>query len=168
MAGNKQCQLCGEFSSVEDLGKGGWRCTNCKATNRPPYVEDDLKALIEISPRVADTLFDGQSVEVEGSDKPKIYCFSNVAGGGWGIAMAMAEDGTVLAQHLCSNEGYIPIDLGVGEDSRFDRNEEYSKHYPDGYEIEYVAAVDVSSHEGVTEAYRLNQIAGKLARKEKS
>ena len=88
---------------------------------------------------------------------PKIYCFSNVKNGGDGIAYAIAEDGTVLGSHWCSCEGFVPGDLGVTPGSRPDRHETYRKHYPDGYEMEFVPARDVLSHEGLKRAFALNQ-----------
>jgi hypothetical protein len=90
--------------------------------------------------------------------KPKIYCFSNTPDGGDGIAYAMAEDGTVLGSHWCSREFYVPCDLGVTPGSRTDRHEkDYSKHYPDGYEMEFVRSRDVLSHTGLQSAFLLNQ-----------
>ena len=89
--------------------------------------------------------------------KPKIFCFLNVVGGGDGIAYAMAEDGTVLGSHWCSDEYYVRGDLGVTEGSRPDRHEDYAKHYPDGYEMEFVPARDVKAHEGLVRAFTLNQ-----------
>lgn len=94
---------------------------------------------------------------------PKIFAFSNVRGGGDGIAYAMAEDGTLLGSHWCSSEFYVPQDLGVVEGSRPDRHETYAAHYPDGYEMEFVRAADVLTHPGLTEAFRLNTIAGEAA-----
>lgn len=85
----------------------------------------------------------------------KIFCFSNAIGGD-GIAYAMAEDGTVLGSHLCSNEYFIPQDLGVTEGSRPDRHEDYKKHYPEGYEMEFIPQRDLDSHIGVQKACRLN------------
>jgi len=92
------------------------------------------------------------------TDLPAIYAFSNVVGGGDGIAYAMAADGTVLGSHWCSNEGYVPNDLGVLEGCREDRHERYRKHYPEGYRMEFVRSADVKSHEGLTEAFRLNKL----------
>ena len=88
---------------------------------------------------------------------PKIYCFSNVVNGKEGIAYALAEDGTLLGSHWCSHESYVLYDLGVKEDSRPDRHEDYKKHYPDGYEMEFVPAKDVLTHEGLMKAFELNQ-----------
>ena len=95
--------------------------------------------------------------------KPKIYAFSNVVGGGDGIAYAMAEDGTVLGSHYCSHEFYVCNDLGVSPGCREDRHEHYRKHYPEGYEMEFVRAADVKAHEGLQRAFALNQEQGKKA-----
>lgn len=94
--------------------------------------------------------------------KPKIFCFSNVRGGGDGTAYAMAEDGTVLGSHWCSNEGFVSYDLGVIEGSRADRHEHYAKHYPDGYEMVFVPAREVMKHEGLRPAIELNKQQGKV------
>jgi len=88
--------------------------------------------------------------------KPKIYCFSAV-GGGDGIAHALAEDGNVLGSHWCSHEGFVPHDLGVVDGSRPDRHESYKKHYPDGYDMEFVSADRLDEHEGVQKALKLNK-----------
>ena len=96
--------------------------------------------------------------------KNKIYCFSNVVGGGDGIAYAMAEDGTVLGSHWCSHESYVPNDLGVIEGSRPDRHEDYKKHYPNGYEMEFVRSTDIKNHKGLQKAFALNTIQGKNAK----
>ena len=87
---------------------------------------------------------------------PKIYCFSNVVGGGEGVALAIAEDGTVLGSHWCSHENWVPYDLGVIEGERPDRHETYAKHYPDGYEMEFVSSRAVNGHEGLLRAFELN------------
>ena len=92
----------------------------------------------------------------------KIFIYSNVRGGD-GIAFAMAEDGTVLGTHWCSAEYFVQFDLG---DSREDRKAAYEKHYPDGYEIEFIPLTEVTTHAGLTEAYRLNQILGEQYDKE--
>jgi len=90
--------------------------------------------------------------------KPKIYVFSNVVGGGDGIAYAIAEDGTILGSHWCSHEGFARHDLGVTEGSRPDRHaNDYAPHYPDGYEMEFVPASEVRTHEGLNAAFKLNQ-----------
>ena len=97
-------------------------------------------------------------------EKNKIYCFSNVVGGGDGIAYAMAEDGTVLESHFCSHEYYVPNDLDVDEGSRPDRHETYQKHYPNGYEMEFVRSTDIGNHKGLQKAFELNSIQGENAK----
>lgn len=62
--------------------------------------------------------------------KPAIYLFSNSRDGD-GAAYAMAEDGTVLASHICSHWGYMKHDLH----DRADRKVLYEEHYPDGYRL---------------------------------
>jgi len=87
----------------------------------------------------------------------KIFVFSNVQGGGDGICYAMAEDGTVLGSHWCSNEYFASGDLGVTPGSRPDRHVDYAKHYPDGYEMEFIPADEVKAHAGLTAAFALNK-----------
>lgn len=89
--------------------------------------------------------------------KPKIYCFSNVRDGGDGQALAIAEDGTLLGSHWCSNESFVPHDLGVLPGSRPDRHETYAAHCPDGYDMEFIPASEVADHEGISTAWELNQ-----------
>jgi hypothetical protein len=98
--------------------------------------------------------------------KPKIYAFSNVVGGGDGIAYAMAEDGTILGSHWCSHEGYVPMDLGVTEGSRPDLHVKYAEHYPNGYEMEFVPASQARTHEGLTDAFALNQKQAEQAKEQ--
>lgn len=88
---------------------------------------------------------------------PVIYAFSNVRGGGDGVCYAMAQDGTVLGSHWCSNEAYAPHDLGVLEGARPDRHEDYRKHYADGYRMDFVRTADVLAHEGLQAAWKLNE-----------
>ena len=75
----------------------------------------------------------------------------------------MADDGHVLGSHWCSSAYYVPHDLGVVKESRPDRHEEYAKHFPDGYEMEFISCSEVKSHEGLLEAFRLNQILAEKA-----
>ena len=84
--------------------------------------------------------------------KPKIYCFSSVISG---EHYAIAEDGTVLGSHWCSHESFVPGDLGTEDGTRSDRHEIYSKHYPDGYEIEFVPSKMVKKHDGLARAIDL-------------
>ena len=96
----------------------------------------------------------------------KIYCFSNVQGGGDGIAYAMGDDGAVLGSHWCSNECYVPNDLGVLEGSRPDRHITYAEHFPNGYEMVFVPASKVLNHKGLQKAFKLNQKLRELSEHE--
>lgn len=95
---------------------------------------------------------------------PVIYGFNN-GGNSWLLsAVAMAEDGTVLGGHGCSNEGYMPHDLGIIDGARPDRHEEsYKKHYPDGYRMDFVSYDDIPNHAALQAAFRKNQETDKAA-----
>ena len=97
----------------------------------------------------------------------KIYCFSNVIGGGDGTAYAMGDDGVVLGSHWCSNEYYVLEDLGVSEGCRPDRHAAYAEHFPDGYKMEFILARDVKTHEGLKMAFKLNQLAAQKDKENK-
>jgi hypothetical protein len=89
---------------------------------------------------------------------PVIYGFNNGGYPGWLSAVALAEDGTVLGGHCCSNEGYMPHDLGILEGTRLDRHEEsYRPHYPNGYRMEFVSSEDFSQHDKLKAAISRHQ-----------
>lgn len=92
---------------------------------------------------------------------PVIYGFNNGGTsdfGGMYDAVAMAEDGAFLGNHCCSNEFYMPHDLGILEGSRPDRHEKaYQVHYPDGYRMEFISHADVPSCTGLLKALELNE-----------
>lgn len=89
---------------------------------------------------------------------PVIWGFNNGGSSGWYSAIALAEDGTCLGQHVCSHEGYMESDLGVREGSRPDRHtNDYQKHYPDGYRMDFVPSEHVKTHAELNRAFALNQ-----------
>lgn len=90
-------------------------------------------------------------------DLPVIYGFNNGGTRGCLSAVLLAEDGTGMGGHCCSDEGYMPSDLGCIEGSRPDRHEEFRAHYPNGYRMEFVQGKDVKTHTGLLKAYALNQ-----------
>lgn len=97
------------------------------------------------------------------NELPVIYGFNNGGSRGWYSGELIAEDGTGLGGHICSHEGYMPHDLGVTEGSRPDRHEEFQKHYPDGYRMDFIPMDEVRAHEGLEVAYQRNQEKAKEA-----
>ena len=91
-------------------------------------------------------------------DLPVIYGFNNGGQSGFMAAVLIAEDGTCLGSHACSSESYMPSDLGILEGSRPDRHEnDFQKHYPDGYRMEFVGDEDTADHEKLQAAFALNR-----------
>ncbi len=87
--------------------------------------------------------------------KPKIFCWVN-SGRDTDMQMvcAMAEDGTGLAGHCSSSEHWARHDIGMTSDWKHDL---YRKHYPDGYELEWVSDAKPGQHAGIDAAYAKNQ-----------
>lgn len=81
---------------------------------------------------------------------PRIFGFCNspscVGAGDTHDAVAIAEDGVVLVNHISSSHAWGEKDLGESWDLRA----EYSAHYPDGYDFEWTDNPD--NHEGVQAA----------------
>lgn len=90
-------------------------------------------------------------------NKKKIYCFNNGGSRDWYEAVAIAEDGTVLAGHICSHESFMRHDLGI--DSTW-KHESYNAHYGEGnWELEWIS--DPRNHEGLQAACKLNKLQQK-------
>ena len=87
---------------------------------------------------------------------PVIYGFNNGGSPGWLSGCLVATDGTGLGGHICSDEGYMPHDLGILEGTRPDRHEAFRAHYPDGYRMDFVSYKDVPDHAGINAALKLN------------
>jgi hypothetical protein len=83
---------------------------------------------------------------------PWIYGFNNGGSRGWYSAQLISQDGHWLGSHTCSDEGYMPADLGVLEGTRQDRHEEFQKHYPDGYRMVFVPYHRVRENDGLMAA----------------
>ena len=89
---------------------------------------------------------------------PVIYGFNNGGSPRMLSAILLAEDGTHLGGHCCSDEGYMRNDLGILEGTRPDRHETFQKHYPDGYKMDFVGAEEhrAGKHEGLNAAFKKN------------
>ena len=86
---------------------------------------------------------------------PVIYGFNNGGSIDWLDAQVIAEDGIFLGGHICSNEGYMPHDLGILEGCREDRHtEHYRPHYPQGYRMEFVGYLEYATHEKLRDAVK--------------
>ena len=91
-------------------------------------------------------------------DLSVIYGFNNGGSSGCLAAIAIAEDGTPLGNHVCSAEAYMPYDLGMLEGTRPDRHEkEFQPHYPGGYRMEFVPSEEIKTHEGLKKAFGNNE-----------
>ncbi len=89
---------------------------------------------------------------------PTIYGFNNGGSIGFMEAMAIAEDGTCLGSHLCSDECFMCGDLGIYAGLRKDRHEgSYQKHYPDGYKMDFVPCEEIEGHAALNKAFTLNK-----------
>jgi hypothetical protein len=112
----------------------------------------------------------GASIVVEGGlegVQPVIYCWINSGRGtDCVVAMAMAEDGTCLAQHISSSDRFARLDSGFADAPEAHvlavewgpnraKRARFAEHYPDGYGVEWVD--DPAHHPGLLAAYALNQ-----------
>lgn len=89
---------------------------------------------------------------------PVIMGFNNGGSMGWWRAVALAEDGECLGEHLCSDEGYMSNDLGILKGTRLDRHEkDYQPHYPNGYRMEFVPSSQIEDHAKLQAAFKANQ-----------
>lgn len=89
---------------------------------------------------------------------PVIYGFNNGGSSGWYYAQAISEDGMGLGSHICSNECFMPHDLGILEGTGLDRHEkDYQRHYPNGYKMEFVPSSKIETHEKLQKAFELNK-----------
>ena len=87
---------------------------------------------------------------------PFIYGFNNGGGNKCWQACLVAADGTPLGGHTCSNECFMPGDLGIMVDFGFNRHADFQKHYPHGYRLVFVRYDEVAGHTGLQEALKLN------------
>ena len=92
-------------------------------------------------------------------DLPIIFGFNNGGYRGWYVAQLIAEDGTALGGHICSNEKYMYEDLGIWEGTREDRHLWFKQHYPDGYRMLFVSYSHVYETPLLLQAFDKNALA---------
>lgn len=85
---------------------------------------------------------------------PVIWGFNNGGSKYFLSATLIAEDGTTLGGHACSDEGYMPHDLGILKGSRRDRHKEFKAHYPNGYRMDFVPYDEIPNHEELNKAFQ--------------
>jgi hypothetical protein len=95
--------------------------------------------------------------------KKKIYVWINNSSPEFVLPIAMCEDGHVLAEHACSHKWSVKEDMGLTSNRK---HIYYDLHCgEDNWKLEYIEEDNVNIHEGLIEAYRLNQLLGKEAKK---
>lgn len=86
--------------------------------------------------------------------KPAIYCFINAQRGPDDFtAVALAEDGVLLASHISSSVAWAICDMGASDTVTpigHSKHRVYGEHYPDGYRVVWVD--DPMKHPGVLAA----------------
>ncbi len=71
--------------------------------------------------------------------KTKIWgYFHGDIGGTGGGAIACTDDGTRVASHYCSSEGFARHDLGMDGTDWSGKHKVYESKFPDGYDLEFV------------------------------
>lgn len=98
-------------------------------------------------------VYNPQSKPVE--ELPVIYGFNNGGQRDWWYAQLLSHDGYRMGSHICSDEAYMPGDLGCLEGSRKDRHEGFRKKFPDGYRMEFVPSGKMHGHAGLQAALTL-------------
>jgi hypothetical protein len=67
--------------------------------------------------------------------------------------IALAEDGTSLASHVCSHHGFAAHDMGI--DPNGWQRDKYAAHYPQGFDVVWVPESEVMTHPGLKAAIEL-------------
>jgi hypothetical protein len=93
--------------------------------------------------------------EPELAQLPKVYCFISSRWGDDLAAMAVGEDGVVLAQHVSSSLSWAKHDIGhegvSGSGPGTVNRGRFGEHFPAGYETEWVD--DPANHAGLQGAF---------------
>lgn len=98
--------------------------------------------------------------------KTKIFGFINDENAFGFQAIAIGEDGKVVASHICSSESWAVHDLGMDGQSNW-KHDLYNAAYPGGWETEFVFSKNISiitgskfssiNHPGLLAAFELSK-----------
>lgn len=93
---------------------------------------------------------------VRHGNPPKIFVFGNRPDTEPGLYFALAESGFTLAVAQAKNSNRASWELGLKQ--RCGHTASYEKHYPEGFELEYVSHDQLPHHFGLIKARLLNQL----------
>lgn len=92
-----------------------------------------------------------------GGFMPKIYLYCIHGKQKQFYGFALAEDGNCLAEHLSSTIEFSKSDMGLYDDDWSGKREKYAKHYPNGYELEWIDDDKLESHKEFQVAFAKNK-----------
>jgi hypothetical protein len=90
--------------------------------------------------------------------KTKIYGFNGGGEFGYYIAIAMDSEGAVVASHLCSDESFMPFDLGMSQGVTRKHDIYDAKYGAGNWETEFIPSSQHDTHEGLKRAIELNTL----------
>jgi len=152
---NKGAKQYSQLGLNPSEGESYHECSNCGASVSVRY--NSGEGIGEAMQRIGvkEECEKGEESNTEGGIK--IFCFINGGYSDCWEAIAIGENGRIVGNHVCSNEGWAKHDLGVTSDSKHDN---YNEAYPNGWELIWVD--DPKNHSGLQAAYKLNQQTPKL------
>lgn len=86
---------------------------------------------------------------------PVIYGFNNGLSGRLLEAVVMAQDGTKFITYPMRYEANMPVTLGILNGSSPELHEKFKRHYPEGYQMEFVPSEDIDSNKALQRAMAL-------------
>lgn len=84
-----------------------------------------------------------------------IFVFNNGGSHGFMSAVALGDDGVLVAGHCCSHEGWMKHDMGLTSDWK---HEEYNAQYGEGnWKLEWIETDGLKEHAGLNAAIKLHE-----------
>ena len=88
-------------------------------------------------------------------NKPKIFTFCATHDGSEGPGYALAEDGTLVVKMWSTGESHAKGAL--------QHKPEYTRKYPQGFDLEFVPCKELDTHKGLLAARKLNDDNAKFS-----